>query len=192
MLTLGSLLGAKALLRAKSRSGVKSFLNSRNGLAAVEFAMIAPVMLLLFFGLIELSNGVECRERVETTSASTADLIAQRTYISNADRDNVFAASAATLYPFASNPQIVITSLTYNTPSTGVVAWSDGLNTAPLAVGSSVNVPAGVISSGGSVIMAKVSYTYHSGTTYVVTGPVTMQSTFYSRPRRSVTVARVP
>jgi Flp pilus assembly protein TadG len=171
---------------------LKSFLGARSGLAAVEFAMIAPVMLLLFFGLIELSNGVECRERVETTSASTADLVAQRTYISNADRDNVFAASAATLYPFATNPQIVITSLTDNGAGKGLVAWSDGMNTAALGVGSTVNVPAGVISTGGSVIMAQVRYTYHSGTTYVLTGPVTMQSTFYSRPRRSVTVARVP
>ena len=170
----------------------RTFFRARSGLAAVEFAMIAPVMLLLFFGLIELSNGVECRQRVEATSASTADLVAQRTYISDADRDNVFAASTATLYPFATKPQIVITSLLDNGAGQGLVAWSDGLNTAPLSVGSTVNVPAGLISPGGSVIMAQVQYTYNSGTTFVLTGPVTMQSTFYSRPRRSVTVARVP
>ena len=47
-------------------------------------------------------------------------------------------------------------------------------------------------SPGGSVIMAETSYTYTSPIGQLLSNPITMTSTFYSRPRRSVSVARVP
>ena len=44
------------------------------------------------------------------------------------------------------------------------------------------------MTSGGSVILAEISYAYASPTTQVLTGTVTMTGSFYANPRRSATV----
>jgi hypothetical protein len=53
-----------------------------------------------------------------------------------------------------------------------------------------VTVPSGVISSGGSVILAEVTYPYSSPVSDYITGTVNMSQTFYARPRRSTTISR--
>jgi hypothetical protein len=53
-----------------------------------------------------------------------------------------------------------------------------------------VTVPTGLIvsGSGGSVILAEITYAYASPTTKVLTGTVSMANSFYAHPRRSLTV----
>lgn len=162
---------------------------SKDGLAAVEFALLAPVMLLMFFGTVELSAALDCRARVNNVASTAADLVAQETSVSSSDMANVFAALNSIIYPYSTTPaRIVISSLTYNTSTTGKVAWSDAQNATARTVGSSVTVPTGLMSSGGSVILAEITYTYSSPTTQFLTSAITMTNTFYAHPRRSATV----
>ena len=111
---------------------------SKDGLAAVEFALLAPVMLLMFFGTVELSAALDCRARVNNVASTAADLVAQETSVSSSDMANVFAALNSIIYPYSTTPaKIVISSLTYNTSTTGKVAWSDAQNATARTVGSS-------------------------------------------------------
>ncbi len=162
---------------------------ARDGLAAVEFALLAPVMVLMFFGTVELSAAVDCNTRVTNVASTAADLVAQETTVSSADMANVFAALNAIIYPYsAAGAKIVISSLVDDGHGGATVAWSDAQNTTPLAVGSAVTVPTGLITSGGSVIYAQVTYSYSSPSMVYLTGPLTMSNSFYARPRRSATV----
>ena len=165
-------------------------LKARDGLAAVEFAFVAPVMIVMFFGAVELSAAVDCRTRVTNVASTAADLVAQETSVSSTDMSNVFAALNAIIYPYSSGAaKIVISSIVYKTSTTGTVAWSDPQNTTARSVGSVVTVPTGLMSSGGSVILAEITYAYASPSTQVLTGSVTMTGSFYAHPRRSATVA---
>ena len=165
-------------------------LKARDGLAAVEFAFVAPVMIVMFFGAVELSAAVDCRTRVTNVASTAADLVAQETTVSPADMTNVFAALNAIIYPYPSGAaKIVISSIVYKTSTTGTVVWSDQQNTTARSVGATVTVPTGLMSSGGSVILAEISYAYASPTTQVLTGTVTMTGSFYAHPRRSASVA---
>ncbi len=47
-----------------------------------------------------------------------------------------------------------------------------------------MTVPAGLITSGGSVIMAEITYQYTTPSQWLIKFPVTMNDTFYSHPRR--------
>ena len=164
-------------------------LKAREGLAAVEFAFVAPVMIVMFFGAIELSAAVDCKTRVTNLASTAADLVAQETMVSSTDMANVFAALNAIVYPYPSSAaKIVISSIVYKTSTTGTVAWSDQQNTTARTQGSVVTVPTGLMTSGGSVILAEISYAYASPTTQVLTGTVTMTGSFYAHPRRSATV----
>ena len=165
-------------------------LKARDGLAAVEFAFVAPVMIVMFFGAIELTAAVDCKTRVTSVASTAADLVAQETSVSSTDMSNVFAALNAIIYPYSSGAaKIVISSIVYSTSTTGTVAWSNAQNTTARSTGATVTVPAGLMSSGGSVILAEITYAYASPSTQVLTGSVTMTGSFYAHPRRSATVA---
>jgi len=170
---------------------LRALWKAQGGLAAVEFAFIAPVMIVMFFGTVELSAALDCRARVTSVASTAADLVAQETSVSTADMTNVFSALNAIIFPYASGPaKIVISSLVDNGHGAATVAWSNAQNATARTVGSTVTVPTGLIvsGSGGSVILAEISYAYSTATTVYLTGPLTMANSFYARPRRSLTV----
>jgi Flp pilus assembly protein TadG len=171
---------------------LRRFARSENGLAAVEFAFVAPIMVVMFFGAIELSQGVDCRARVTDVAATASDLVAQETTVSTTDMSNVFSALNSIMYPFPPGAmRIVISSLVDDGHGNGKVAWSDQQNSTARSVGSIVTLPAGLITagSGSSVIMSEVTYSYTSATTVVIGSPISMTYTFYSKPRRGLTVS---
>jgi Flp pilus assembly protein TadG len=172
---------------------LRSFLHARDGLAAIEFALIAPVMATFFLGAIEITDAMACNTRIVGLAATASDLVSQETQISNNDIANVYSALNSIVYPYPTTGiKIVITSLVDDGTGNGRVVWSDAQNTAPRAVNTIVVVPTGVIPTGGSTILAEVSYPYSSPVSDFIVGTLDMNSTFYERPRRSATVARVP
>ena len=52
-----------------------------SGMAAIEFVFIVPLMLVIFFGTIELSNGVAADRKVTITARTLSDLVAGRLHI---------------------------------------------------------------------------------------------------------------
>ena len=163
------------------------------GLAAVEFAFIAPVMITMVFGVIEVASALNCNANVSAVASTAADLVAQESQVTDADMANVFAALNSLLYPFPTAPaRIIITSIVDNGNGTAKVAWSNAQNTTARTVGAAMTVPTGLITSGGSVIFAEISYSYTSPSTSIINAPITMTNTFYARPRRAAQIARVP
>lgn len=171
-------------------SALRGLWRAKDGLAAVEFAFLAPVMVALFLGSIELTDALACEQKVTGMASTAADLIAQETAVATSDVSNVFAAINSIVYPYpTSGLKIVITSLVDNGSGGGKVAWSCAQNTTARTANSTVVVPAGVIVSGGSVILTEVTYPYASLVHKYLSTSTNMSSTFYARPRRSTTIA---
>jgi len=148
------------------------------------------VLAAMFLGTIELSDALNCQQKVTGLASTAADLVAQDTAISTSDMSNVYSAVNSIIYPYATTGlKIVITSLVDNGSGGGKVAWSCAQNGAARTANSTVTVPSGVITTGGSVILAEISYPYSSPVSDYITGTITMTQTFYSRPRRTVTVS---
>jgi Flp pilus assembly protein TadG len=175
---------------------LRRFRKEKGGLAAVEFALIAPVMVTLLLGTVELCNALECHQKVTMLASTGADLVAQSTSVSASDMSNIFSAVNAIVYPFAtSNAQIVISSIVSDGAGNGTVAWSEAQNTAPLTVNQTMTVPSGLMpatqcaAGACSVILAQVTYSYSSPMGSFILGTVPMSDIFYARPRRSATVA---
>ncbi|MCB1430467.1 MAG: pilus assembly protein, partial [Nitratireductor sp.] len=64
------------------------------GVAAVEFAFIAPIMILLFVGTIELSAGVATNRKLSRLSSTIGDLITQSQTLTTNDIDNIMDVSS--------------------------------------------------------------------------------------------------
>jgi Flp pilus assembly protein TadG len=176
------------------KPGIGSLLRRTDGTVAIEFAFIAPVLIVLFLGTIELCNALICREKVTTVAASAADLVAQDESITGAQMNDVFSAINAIMYPYPiSGTQIIITSIKQNSQKTGyIVDWSVAQNTTAHSPGASMTVPTGLVTTGASVILAEVKYTYTPPSNEIIHAPYTMSDQFYSRPRQSNFVSYTP
>lgn len=169
------------------------YLNDASGVVAIEFALLIPVMLTLYFGTIETTNAMTAARRVTNVASTAADLTAQASSVSTSDINDIFSASTAILAPFPTNViKITITSVVASTSnaSSTKVSWSKtyGGGTAR-SVNSSVTLPAGLTTAGSSVIMVEVAYTYSSPISTFITGPIVMSEVAYLKPRRSIEVA---
>jgi Flp pilus assembly protein TadG len=195
----------KKLLHALRKTRAAKSAANKDGAAAVEFAMLLPVMITLFFGTVETTLALLCRADVSTMAATAADLISQANTTTTADISNVYAAAGTLLYPYYSGgatgkPTIRLTSVIYDSgagdpTTTGKVAWSctqSGTGTlTPTSrnQGDPVTFNQALITTNGSVLMAEIAYNYASPTTKVVTGAINMTNNFYTKPRR---VAQIP
>ena len=181
---------AAAAMRADSR-----------GIAATEFAVIVPVMLLMFFGTVEISSGVAVNRKVTLVARTLSDLTSQ-TLASVADTDvqNFFAASAAILWPYSVTPtQPTISEIYIDATKIAKIQWSKSATIAmasgtPQATlqnsarnkGDTVTLPAELLVPDTYLIWSEVHYRYTPSVGYVMgkTG-VLLHDEAYTRPRQS-------
>ena len=162
----------------------------QRGLAAVEFALIAPLMVLLYCGLAEFTMAMMAERRVAHTASVIADLVAQTPQISGSEVSDIFTVGGSILNPFPSAPlQMRITSVIADVNGVPKVSWSQGQGMSPLAVNASVTVPNNLLAAGDSVVMADVQYPFTSPLQIVLPNALTFTSTFYLKPRRSPSVS---
>lgn len=176
-------------------------LMAADGVVALEFALIAPVLLLLFFGADELATAFDCRTRVTDAAASTADLVAQRSSVSLSDMKNIFCAAKAIISPYNTSGTIrmVVSGINcsaYNgsqctamavgwsmaTPGASVRTTPPDASTLPLNV---------FLSAGSGIVMVEMQYRYSPATTQLLGSPVQMRRSTYAIPRGAAAVSGV-
>lgn len=175
---------------------LREFRKSKKGLAAVEFAFIAPVLGTLLVGTIEVCNALVCKQKITSVASSVADLVAQTSSVSASDLSNIFSAGNALIYPYpTSGAKIVVSSILSDGTGNGTVAWSQASTGTGLTLNSAFTVPTGLMTAAScaknacSIIYTTVTYSYTSPLGKFFVGAVTMSDYFYARPRESATVA---
>src|ERR1700736_3606913 len=94
---------SKMWLRARRSAG--GLLRDRSAIAATEFAVIVPIMLVMFFGTVEFSSGLAVDRKVTLVARTLSDLTSQSAApIDDTYLKNVFTASIATLAPYSATP----------------------------------------------------------------------------------------
>jgi Flp pilus assembly protein TadG len=97
------------------------------GVSTVEFALILPLMVTLYLGGVEVSQGLTIDRKVTLVARTVADLAAQAQTIANSDMTNILNASTAVLLPYSIDKTKVTVSQvkidpTATRPSTGATA----------------------------------------------------------------------
>ena len=171
-----------------------AFRRDRRGVSAVEFALIAPFLVAAYFGLAELAQAMMAQRRVSHAASAVGDLVGQSDSITNAQKDDIFAAATNIVSPFSTTSlKLRITSITGNVNGLPKVDWSDSYQGfATLAHCDPVpGFPAGLITAKDeNVIMAEATYTYTSMVAKIKPGGFSFSEKFYLRPRKVARVSR--
>ncbi len=182
---------ATLALARRAIDSLTHFARERNGLAALEFSLLLPVMLTLYLGSYEVTTGVAVQRKVTLTARAVADLSSQYTSIANSDMSNILNASSDIIAPYAAaDLQVVVSELSVNAQGQASVVWSDTLNGTARPVGEVVTIPASLAVPNTYLILGEASYSYNPTYGYVVTGTLTLSDQIYVEPRQSSSIAR--
>ena len=104
-----------ALQRSAARLG-----REKRGNAAIEFAVIVPVMLTMFFGVVEFSAAVAINRKISMAAEELADLGARYQSIDDTEIANFFKIARAVITPYS--PTVLKATITeiYIDPATGL------------------------------------------------------------------------
>lgn len=162
----------------------------QRGVSAVEFALLAPIMIAFYFGLTEFCQGYMAQKRLSHTASAVGDLVAQTDTLTRDQLDDIIAIGALIMKPFDGGSLTTrISSVTRDANGVAKVDWSRAHGVLPQVPGARVTVPDGVIANGESLIMAETTYDYESPIKYLMPAVTEFTNTFYLRPRRVEKVA---
>lgn len=183
------------LRRMAGRSSARRLMRDTSGVAGVEFAVILPIALVLFFGAIEVSTGVAVDRKVIILTRTLSDLISRAQTITDVDISNAFNISSAVMAPYSNGPVKAKISQIYIDPNTSQpkLIWSKGYNVAANACGATISLPSGLAIGGTYLIMSEVSYDYTpvAGMSGGVFSPPTfhLSDRTFTRPRQTDSVS---
>lgn len=174
------------------------FVGERSGVSAVEFALILPLMLVIYAGCAEVTKALILDRKVSRAASTISDLVAQQSSVSSTLMTSIFDATAAIMEPDDSSIAKVIIVVVDVTSSGQTVAWSKARNdtaaTAKAAPPSGLAVPSAIASAGDEVVVGRVTYAYTSPFASImqnITGSsvYNLSHTFYLKPRQGTTIA---
>lgn len=164
---------------------IARFARDRRGVSAVEFALIAPLMIAFYFGVTEFCQGFMAQKRMTRSAASVADLVAQTDVVTKDELADILAIGQTIMQPYSTSTLTLrVSSVTRGTNGVAKVDWSAGTGVTPLAKQSTVTVPADILANGESIIMSESTYGYTSPVQYLMPGVTEFDGKFYSRPRK--------
>ena len=181
-----------------ARGLARRFVAERGGVSAVEFALILPLMLVIYAGCGELTTALILDRKVSRAASTISDLVAQQTSVSTTLMNGIFDATTAILEPNDSSIAKVVVVVINVTSSGQTVAWSKARNdtaaTANAAPPTSLAVPSAIASAGDEVVVGRVTYSYSSPFASVmqsITGSsaYNLSHIFYLKPRQGTTIA---
>ncbi len=180
--------------------------SDRRGVAALEFALIVPLLMAMYFVTMEVSQAIEANKKVSRVGDMVADLVTQQPSISKSELEAIMQIGEATLQPYnRSQPTIAITAIQITdetTPKVQVV-WSrtlvNGTFSSGEVAGSITTVPAALEVKGSFLVRAESSLAYAPVITWAASSKpalglaaafdgISMKETYYLRPRRSITI----
>ena len=173
----------KAMTLAISQA-FSGFARDRRGVSAVEFAMIAPLMIGLYLGCVELSSGIAAQRKVSQTSSTLARLMSQLPTISASDMTDLLTASTSIMAPYSSaNLSVTVSCLRIDAGGKVTVAWSAAQNGSTRATGSPVSIPSSLVVNSSQLLLAEATYAYTPTVAYTITGTLKLSDHMYMRPR---------
>jgi|GEM_PF-2181972 len=173
---------------------LRQFARENKGIAALEFAIIAPLLMVpLMLGSVDLIDVMNVNKRAQNATSSLADVVARDTEISNVELSSLWRALDVLMYPDASSAmEIRISSISIVNASTAQVVWSEGHGgMGARQAGTNVALDSRMMTVGTSIIMVESAYKYDAPLGFLFQDQVRMTHNAYRRSRLVDPIPRV-
>ncbi|MFC5371751.1 TadE/TadG family type IV pilus assembly protein [Brevundimonas faecalis] len=177
------------MLRPVFHSFLGRFVRDRRGVSAVEFALIAPTMILIYLALTEFSQVYMAERRAGHAASMMTDLVAQSASVTAAGIDQTFGIGEVIMRPFSSDQlSMRVSSLTMKPDGKITVDWSRN-NNKLTRLSEVKEIPPNLIAPNESLIMGEISYRYRlSIGEKLIDREFVLERKYYLRPRTVNTV----
>jgi len=172
--------------------------DNTNAVAATEFALILPFMLLLLIGMSEITGAMNADRKVSRISNSITDLVAQAQTVTTQELDGVMDLGEKVLAPYpADQLTTIIASVSFDEDGDAEVDWSyDSTGSEPWPEGADppIELPDTIAAANTSIVVGVTTLDYSPPFAGVFTdyfardSVITLSDTYYLRPRLTDTV----
>jgi Flp pilus assembly protein TadG len=161
------------------------------GVAAVEFALVVPIVIVVYALGFELAQASTEYRKLTDTTVQLANVTTQYTTVADPDLTNIFGASSQIMAPYSSTPlTIVLSQVKTDASKNPTVDWSVSYPTTvtPLVVGSPVVMPAGMAAQNGFYILVQTTYAYTPTIGGAFMNSLAMSNQVFMIPRASTKI----
>jgi Flp pilus assembly protein TadG len=165
----------------------RRFMASTRAVAAIEFAMIAPVLSVMFLGTFDGARAIATYMKMRSATFTLAAITNQYSTIQSSDMTSIVGATSAVMAPYSSSPiTLTISQITISNKGVATISWSYAQGSTAYAQGSPVTLPATALDVNSSyLILAEVTYTFTPMFGYFSAGNITFHDNLFVTPRVS-------
>ena len=150
---------------------IANFARDRKGMAAVEFAYIAPLLILALFGTFEVSRAVMMHKKFQRVSAMIGDLVSREQTVGTTPGgalqtiNGMMLSAEQVMYPFSANGlRVKVNSLRAKSNDANQTrsewTYDSQLNTAVSTCTDKPMPASGMINAGNTAIVVESTYVY--------------------------------
>ncbi len=194
------------------RRALAALRHDRRGVAAIEFAFIAPVLLIMYFVTMEISQAIETSKKISRVGSMVGDLTAQQaSTVNGTTLDQIMQIAQSTLMPYnRTRPTIIVTGIQMSNAEEGAtpqatIAWSrkvvNGVYSGGEQAGDAVpDLPAKLLTPNTFLVRVESNLVYTPMIAWAANDKkllgltsafdhLDMDETYYLRPRVTQTIA---
>lgn len=174
---------------------LRRFLRDHEGVAAIEFAFVAPILITAYLGMADITMGMMAARKTSHLAATIGDLASQSDNLTASNISDLWTIGASMLQPFDTSVglKMRISEVTMQSNNVATVTWSQPTSNwtryatlTPMPQITTTQLPVNQ-----SIIMTDVEYDYVSPLGKFLPGTTVFTYTFYHHPRNGTQVTNI-
>lgn len=167
----------------------KKWINELDAIAAVEAALIFPILLTMLLGTFDIGNGILSNQKAIRASQVVADLITRDMTVDDSAINEAIDAGELAFQPFpVGSYGVDIVSVRFDDDAVAEILWRETRNmTANPDVLTDV---AALAEPNSGVVVVSVQYLFEPVFAGFIVDQIPMEEIAFARGRRSATVTR--
>ena len=142
---------------------LRRFIADRSGVGAIEFVIVAPLLIMTYIGAFEITVGITVARKVARASSNVSDLLTRVEKTNTTMLSAMKEVTRSVVAPFAQNAySLKMTGIAIDAGGNAKVAWSREWSRAsgatnesegtPYAKGDAVTLPANTVAKEGFIV----------------------------------------
>lgn len=163
--------------------------SDQHGVAMIEFALVLPLLLLLYLSSVELTNALACQRKLSATSRFVADTVSQSVVIEAAQLNDIINTAQVIMAPYSLDGfALKVSALQTGLNGSTTIVWSRALHTSSAARDTTTNLPVNLAERGRFLIRVETFYDFPKISPLSLPVPIHLHDELFMAPRQSRTI----